>query len=188
MVHALDPVADAWCTLAQQATRHGVEVEVRVERAQQRTVCERHARAEQRSVFGEMRGERVEQIGEVRFDRRVRFGPHAEHRDRAAHAVRELARARRVAGGGGEVGARLALALGEAPAVVHRRQHQELVGVELEQVRDDALHRRRRVQRRFGMRRSSASRISLVSCQVSSSGVTTIGMKPSPVRGRITSR
>ena len=56
----------------------------------------------------------------------------------------------RIAVHGGEVGARLGDAGGEAPAVVHRRQHQELVGVELEEVREHAQHRIAGIERRIG--------------------------------------
>ena len=121
---------------------------MRVERPHQRAIGERHARAEQVRVAREMRLEQPQEIGEVRFDPRDGGGRNAERGDAPAHPVGEARGGLRVARAGSEIRAGLGFALREVPAVVHGRQHQELVGVELEEQRDGAQQGRARVERR----------------------------------------
>ena len=71
---------------------------------------------------------------------------------RAAAASAELLAAHH----GDEARARRGLAELAAPAVVHGRDHGELVGVELDQVGGDALHGGRRKERRVGVARLQA--------------------------------
>jgi hypothetical protein len=91
--------------------------------------------------------EQAQQLAGVVLDGGSALRDDAEGADAALHAVGEARSALAVTRRDREVPARLGLALGKAPAVVHRRQHGELVGVELEEMRDDALHGRRRVER-----------------------------------------
>ena len=84
---------------------------------------------------------------EVRLDRRRRRRGDAEERQRPVHPIREARRGLGLGRHRDEVGTRLRDALREAPAVVHRRQQHELVGVELDEVRGEALHGRCRIER-----------------------------------------
>ena len=73
-VHALDPVADEGGTLAQQAGRHRVVVEVRVERAEERAVGEGRARAQQIGVRGDGR-QGVEENDAAKSERESQSSP-----------------------------------------------------------------------------------------------------------------
>ena len=188
-VHAQDPLAHPRRGLAEQAPGHGVAVEMGEQRAHQRAIGQGRPAAEQVGLRFEVGRERVQQRAGVGLDGGRALRNDAENADAPLHAIGEARGALGVARRRREVAARLGLALGEAPAVVHGRAAPRT--------------RRRRARRGrprraapasrdraagAGWRRSSSSRIALESWRATSSGVTSTGMKARPVRATITSR
>ena len=124
-----------------------------VERSEHGAVGQRHPLAEKEALIDEHRLHARQEVVEVADDGVAGDLADAEHRQRAAHRVGKLIRCGRITRRRSEGVARVALALGRAPAMVHRRQDHEFVGVDLEQVGDDPLYRRRRQERGLGASR-----------------------------------
>jgi len=153
---ALHPVGDARGDALHQLAGGRIAVEVSIERANEGEVCEARPRAQQEGVRAEVAGE-VIQEGLVRdLDAGDGALMHAEHGQGALEALAvlladfvlfraaQLRRRERA-----ELGIGPVFIIG--PAIVHGGDDQPFVGIELQQLGDEALHRRGGLDRGLAM-------------------------------------